>query len=104
MVNYNLDSLQHTLSSMTLYSIIRGFSAYFVNIGMPISVSRILPFLLANTETIFMIIAKSEAYTFKTRSLLFVFYAILKSSMFLFLPFLEDYILSLLKNGEVENI
>lgn len=93
MVKYNLDSMYHTISSMSLYSIIRATSAYLETLGMPSSISNVIPLLIATTETVGMFVKKNESYVFGTRSWSFFHYVAFKSAIFLALPRLENYVL-----------
>lgn len=102
MVNYGLDTLRHTISSMSLYSIIRSLSAYFVTLGLPLSVSNVIPFVIASLESFGMFLMKNESYTFSTRSKLFLHYVVLKAAVFLALPHLENYVLMEVQEMEVQ--
>ena len=101
MINYNFDSIHHTISSINIYGIIRGFSAYFVKLGLSNNISVLIPFFIANIETLGMFILNSHAYSFSVRSFMFVQYAILKSSIFLALPIVEQFIIHIIMNGSV---
>ena len=98
MVRYNLDTLKHTLSSMAIYGIIRAVSAYLVTVGLPLSVSNVVPFVISALETAGMIANRSKSYAFETRSELFFHYAVFKSAMFLALPHVENFIVAQVKS------
>lgn len=97
MVKYELDTMKHSLSSMSLYSIIRALSAYFVTLGLPLSVSDIIPFFIANVETLYMCLTCNQSYTFGARSTLFFHYAIFKAAFFLALPQFEKFTIDRLR-------
>lgn len=98
MINYAFDSINHTISSLIFYGIIRGFSAYSVQLGLPKQFSLLIPFCIGNIETFFMIIIKNQAYTFSAKSVIFFQYAVLKSAILIALPIIEEYIIQIIIN------
>jgi hypothetical protein len=94
MINYNFDTMDHTLSCMTSYGFLRGLSAYFVILGLPQDASDLIPVMIATLETILMYLCKAKSYQFDVHSELFFHYAVLKSTVFVSVPQIEKLILS----------
>lgn len=94
MVNYNEREQHFFLQSSTAYALLRGGGELLVIYAfVSCRLARLLPFAAATVETLAMVCLRSQSYTFGVTGPRFVIYAVLKWSLFLSLPLLEDVLL-----------
>lgn len=90
LLRYDIHDLTWQLNRMSLYAMLRGVSAALVSVGMPPSIDPLFVFLLGHVETAGMYVLTIQAYAFPSNSFLFWEYALVKSTIFLWLPALEE--------------
>lgn len=94
LVHYTYERVDFVASRCTTYAIGSAIARLSVTQdALPPRAARLLWFGIATIETAAMLLFKSESYTFSVSSTAFAAYALIKSSMFLVVPILEEVLL-----------
>ena len=88
-VNYETQSVGFVVSRSAFYAVFRAVCA-LLRSHIPLAADRLIVVAAATLETIFMVAVSSKSYAFSTRSRAFVSYALVKTSVFLWLPWFEE--------------